>query len=55
MFIFEILRLMLQNEKGQGLVEYELILAVIAVVVIGIISTMGTNLATFFLAMWGQV
>lgn len=38
----------LKNEKGQGMVEYGLILALVAVVVIGVLTTMGTNLTTMF-------
>ena len=34
----------LRNEKGQGMVEYGLILSLIAVVVIVTMTTMGTSL-----------
>lgn len=34
------------NEKGQGMVEYGLIIAVIAVIVIGSFTSIGTNLST---------
>ncbi|MFB0957960.1 MAG: Flp family type IVb pilin [Clostridiaceae bacterium] len=36
------------EEEGQGLVEYGLILALIAVAVIAILGTMGTSLNTIF-------
>lgn len=36
------------DEEGQGMVEYGLILALIAIVVIGVLSTMGTNLGDLF-------
>ncbi len=36
------------NEQGQGMVEYGLILALIALVVIGVLSTLGTNIQTIF-------
>lgn len=37
-----------RNESGQGMVEYGLILALISVVVIGVLTTMGGNLNTMF-------
>jgi pilus assembly protein Flp/PilA len=36
------------EESGQGMVEYGLILALIAVVVIGLLATMGDKLKTVF-------
>lgn len=43
---------MLQNffdrEEGQGLVEYALILVLIAIVVIGILSVLGNRVSTVF-------
>lgn len=48
MLIFEMVKALLRNQKGQGMVEYGLILALIAVVVVGIMTTMGTNLTTTF-------
>lgn len=41
-------RLILRAERGQGMVEYGLILALISVVVIGVLTTMGGNLNTMF-------
>ncbi|MEG6585242.1 Flp family type IVb pilin [Dendrosporobacter sp. 1207_IL3150] len=35
-----------RNEKGQGMVEYGLILALIAVVVVGTMTVMGNDLNT---------
>ncbi|SJZ44707.1 Flp family type IVb pilin [Selenihalanaerobacter shriftii] len=37
-----------KEEEGQGMVEYGLILALIAVVVVGILTTMGDNLKGIF-------
>lgn len=34
----------LKNENGQGMVEYGLILALVAIVVIGALTLLGTNL-----------
>ena len=36
------------EEDGQALVEYALLLALIAVVSIGILTTLGTNVSTIF-------
>ena len=36
------------NELGQGLVEYSLILMLVALVVIGGLTLLGGNVATFF-------
>jgi pilus assembly protein Flp/PilA len=38
----------LRNQKGQGMVEYGLILALVAVVVIGALTLMGTNITAKF-------
>lgn len=38
------LKWLLKEESGQGMVEYGLILALVAVVVIGVLSTIGKNL-----------
>lgn len=46
---------MLRNEKGQGMVEYGLILALIAVVVIGVMTTMGTDLKAMFTSVSGSL
>ncbi|HHW39793.1 MAG TPA: Flp family type IVb pilin [Syntrophomonadaceae bacterium] len=44
----EMLRRLIREEEGQGMAEYGLILALIAVVVIGILATMGSKLAEKF-------
>lgn len=38
----------LSNEKGQGLVEYVLLIGIIAIAVIAIMGTMGTQLIAEF-------
>ncbi len=38
----------LMNEEGQGMVEYGLIIALVAVVVIGGITVLGNNVTSFF-------
>jgi len=39
-----------KDEKGQGLVEYALILVLIAVVVIGVLTILGSNVSSTFQA-----
>jgi pilus assembly protein Flp/PilA len=40
--------LFIQQERGQGLVEYAIILALIAIVVIAILSLMGPSVGNVF-------
>ena len=42
------LRNFFAREEGQGLVEYALILVLIAIVVIGILTALGTRVNTVF-------
>jgi pilus assembly protein Flp/PilA len=42
------LRSFFAKEEGQGLVEYALILVLIAVVVIGALSLLGNNISNLF-------
>ncbi len=42
------LRNFFAKEEGQGLVEYALILVLIAIVVIGILSVLGNRVSTVF-------
>ncbi len=42
------LRTFFAREEGQGLVEYALILVLIAIVVIGILSVLGQRVSTVF-------
>jgi len=43
------------SEKGATAVEYGLMVALIAVVIIGAVTLLGTNLATLFNTVAGQV
>lgn len=43
----------LKTEEGQGLAEYGMILALIAVVCIGVVTTLGTDIQGVFSAMSG--
>lgn len=45
----------MQTKKGQTLVEYGLLLALIAVVVIAILTTTGTNLKDIFTTVSGKL
>lgn len=38
----------IKDKKGQGMVEYALILGLVAVVVIGLLTTMGTDIKAKF-------
>jgi pilus assembly protein Flp/PilA len=38
----------MQNEEGQGLVEYALIIVLVSIVVIAALSMLGTNVSTVF-------
>ncbi len=42
------LRQLLDRREGQGLVEYALILVLVAIVVIGVLTTMGTRIQAAF-------
>lgn len=55
MLIWEMIKAVTRNEEGQGMVEYGLILALIAVVVIGVMATMGTNLNSLFTTVAGNI
>lgn len=48
MEMLKMLHVVWKNQKGQGMVEYGLILALISVVVIGVLTTMGGNLQSLF-------
>lgn len=43
------------EEEGQGMVEYGLILGLIAVVVIGLLTTLGTEIAALFETLTGKL
>ncbi|HKH31735.1 MAG TPA: Flp family type IVb pilin [Gaiellaceae bacterium] len=46
MLMLSVLRGWLTRDEGQALVEYALILALVSVVAIGILTTLGVNIVT---------
>ena len=48
MLMIQMVKTMLRNEKGQGMVEYGLILALISVAAIALMTTMGTKIGAVF-------
>ena len=46
--MFELMKLALQSQKGQGMVEYGLIIGLIAVVLVASLSSMETGIAATF-------
>lgn len=55
MLIIQMVRAMLRNEKGQGMVEYGLILALVAVVVAAGFSAMELGLAGLLTTVTGKL
>ena len=45
----------LKEQEGQGMAEYGLIIALVAIVVIGGISLLGTNLSTIFSSLGSKI
>lgn len=39
---------MFQDEEGQGLVEYALIILLVAIAVVGLLTALGTNVGNIF-------
>jgi pilus assembly protein Flp/PilA len=48
--MFAMINSVLQNKKGQGMVEYGLILALVSIAAIALLGTMGSSLQTQFQA-----
>lgn len=48
MLMWDDVKQVFRNQKGQGMVEYGLILALVAVVAIATLTTLGTDLAAMF-------
>ncbi|NLX63159.1 MAG: Flp family type IVb pilin [Clostridiaceae bacterium] len=48
MYLFNVLTHMIKSKKGQGMVEYGLIIGLIAIVVIVALRALGVNLGNIF-------
>ena len=46
--MFKLGKALLESQKGQGLVEYSLILALISIAAIAVMPTLGTNIVGVF-------
>jgi len=46
--MLELIKRLVKDEEGQGMVEYGLILALVAIVVIGVLFTMGEEVGNIF-------
>lgn len=46
---------MIQDQKGQGLVEYALIIALVAVVIVGALTLLGTSISGIFNSIAGNL
>ena len=55
MLMIQMVRATLRNEKGQGMVEYGLILALVAVVAAVGMGALGTGLSDQFTALVGKL
>ncbi len=55
MYLFNLLSQMMKSKKGQGMVEYGLIIGLIAIVVIVALRLLGTNLTGIFNSISGTV
>ena len=53
--MFTMITAVLQNKKGQGMVEYGLILALVAIVVIGALTFIGTDISALFTKVSGNL
>lgn len=51
----ELLRRLVKEEDGQGMAEYGLILALVAIAVIAVLTTMGDNLRVIFERISGKL
>jgi pilus assembly protein Flp/PilA len=52
---FELVRIQLRREEGQTMTEYGVLLALIAVIVIGAVTLLGTKLSGVFTTINGKL
>lgn len=55
MYLFNLLSQMMKSKKGQGMVEYGLIIGLIAIVVIGALAALGGGLEGIFERITGEL
>lgn len=53
--LFLMVRGFFRNEKGQGMVEYGLILFLVSVVAITMLTNVGTRVNAIFQSIWGSL
>lgn len=53
--MWEMIKAALRSQKGQGMVEYGLIIALVAVVLIGALEAMGTGISGTFTSITGKL
>jgi pilus assembly protein Flp/PilA len=52
---FELVRIQLKREEGQTMAEYGLLIALIAIVVIGAVTTLGNQISGAFTQIAGKI
>ncbi|MDX6450215.1 MAG: Flp/Fap pilin component [Gaiellaceae bacterium] len=52
---FELVRIQLKREEGQTMAEYGLLIALIAIFVIGAVTLLGTKIGAAFTQIAGQI
>jgi pilus assembly protein Flp/PilA len=53
--MFDLIRIFRDREEGQALVEYALILALVAVVSVGALTLLGTNVSNMLSSIAGSI
>ena len=53
--MFKHLKTLMRNDEGASAVEYGLLVALIAAVIIGVVTTLGTNLSAKFTEVAGKL
>jgi pilus assembly protein Flp/PilA len=53
--MFQLINSLVRREEGQDLLEYALLIALIAIVCVGAITLAGTNVSNTFAAIAGQI
>lgn len=51
----EIMRRLVQEEEGQGMVEYGLIIALVSVAAVALLTTVGTDIGSVFTKISGKL